>query len=88
MQRKKFIGALIAGAGIPFTGKAQTMVAEAAIFTPDDPENFAPIIPPYLKPGDTIGITCPAGFITAEDNRCWMTDRSKRSCVQGEGMVQ
>ncbi len=67
MQRKKFIGALIAGAGIPFTGKAQTMVAEAAIFTPDDPENFAPIIPPYLKPGDTIGITCPAGFITAED---------------------
>ena len=67
MQRKKFIGALIAGAGIPFTGKAQTMVAEGAIFTPDDPENFAPVIPPYLKPGDTIGITCPAGFITLED---------------------
>jgi len=24
-------------------------------------------IPPYLKKGDTIGITCPAGFITLED---------------------
>jgi muramoyltetrapeptide carboxypeptidase len=23
-------------------------------------------IPPYLKPGDTIGIVCPAGFMTAE----------------------
>lgn len=27
----------------------------------------APIIPRYLKVGDTIGITCPAGFITLED---------------------
>lgn len=25
------------------------------------------IIPPYLKPGDTIGITCPAGFFTLDD---------------------
>lgn len=25
------------------------------------------IIPPYLKKGDTIGICCPAGYITAED---------------------
>lgn len=24
-------------------------------------------IPPYLKPGDVIGITCPSGFITLED---------------------
>jgi muramoyltetrapeptide carboxypeptidase len=24
-------------------------------------------IPPYLKPGDTIGITCPSGYITIED---------------------
>ena len=24
-------------------------------------------IPPYLKPGDTIGITCPSGYITMED---------------------
>ena len=24
------------------------------------------IIPPYLKPGDTIGITCPAGYVSFE----------------------
>ncbi len=29
-------------------------------------ESRAHQIPPYLKPGDTIGITCPAGFITLE----------------------
>jgi muramoyltetrapeptide carboxypeptidase LdcA involved in peptidoglycan recycling len=23
-------------------------------------------IPPYLKPGDTIGIVCPAGYMTME----------------------
>src|SRR5690606_4757951 len=26
----------------------------------------ATIIPPYLKPGDTIGITCPSGYLPAE----------------------
>ncbi|MDQ6756776.1 MAG: LD-carboxypeptidase [Bacteroidota bacterium] len=31
-----------------------------------DPEHSKKI-PPYLKKGDTIGITCPAGFITLED---------------------
>lgn len=25
------------------------------------------VLPPYLKPGDTIGITCPSGYITTED---------------------
>ena len=24
------------------------------------------IVPPYLKKGDTIGITCPAGYMAAE----------------------
>src|SRR5665213_2112516 len=24
------------------------------------------IIPPYLKPGDTIGLVCPAGYMSAE----------------------
>lgn len=31
------------------------------------PSSHYPFIPPYLKPGDTIGITCPAGYITAEE---------------------
>lgn len=30
--------------------------------------NQAPtIIPPFLQPGDTVGITCPAGYFTSED---------------------
>ena len=32
----------------------------------NDPE-ASPIIPAYLKKGDTVGITCPAGYITLED---------------------
>ncbi|RFS24634.1 LD-carboxypeptidase [Chitinophaga silvatica] len=31
---------------------------------PDKPEHR---LPPYLQPGDTIGITCPAGYIKRED---------------------
>ncbi len=25
------------------------------------------VVPPYLRPGDTVGITCPAGYITEKD---------------------
>lgn len=31
------------------------------------PESKPTIIPPYLKPGDTIGITCPAGYFCLDD---------------------
>ncbi len=33
------------------------------------PEGVAdePVVPPYLVPGDSIGITCPAGFITEQE---------------------
>lgn len=30
-------------------------------------ENARPKLPPYLQEGDTIGITCPAGYITSEE---------------------
>ncbi len=33
----------------------------------EDPGEMGTRIPPYLQPGDTIGITCPAGFITLAD---------------------
>lgn len=57
MDRKTFLSAisvLIAGSAV------QGFAAES--------ENSAgkPIIPPYLKPGDTIGITSPAGYISLE----------------------
>src|SRR5579863_110050 len=59
MNRKKFISTVIvAGAAIPTIAKAQD--------TQDD-DTKPLIIPKYLKPGDIIGITCPAGFITESE---------------------
>jgi len=61
MNRKNFLGTTAAlAAGMAFTprqGMAGTVTDETLIYK----------VPPYLKPGDTIGITSPAGFITHED---------------------
>ncbi|HTQ64634.1 MAG TPA: LD-carboxypeptidase [Puia sp.] len=55
MNRKKFLSSVLAtGAVLPFSG-----------FLNDDNKN--PHLPPYLKNGDVIGITCPAGNITLEE---------------------
>ncbi|HTM93412.1 MAG TPA: LD-carboxypeptidase [Flavisolibacter sp.] len=59
MNRKSFVGtvaALVGGVSIPFKQS----------FAETDPE---PLYrkPPYLKNGDIIGITSPAGFITQEE---------------------
>lgn len=58
MNRKHFLSSVLAAGalvpaipGIAFSGEA----------------GKKPVIPPYLKPGDTIGITCPAGFILPKD---------------------
>ncbi|MDF2187655.1 LD-carboxypeptidase [Paraflavitalea sp. CAU 1676] len=60
MNRKRFLSSMLAGGtllpGIP---------AAASYSYPDYTKK--PIIPPYLKPGDTIGITCPAGYITLKE---------------------
>ena len=54
-------------------GAAGSLIPAAALASPV-PVNPAAakgavplIIPPYLRPGDTIGITCPAGNITAKE---------------------
>lgn len=53
MDRKRFISSIVtAGASVP--ALAKTMDYEDAAF----------LIPPQLKPGDVIGITSPAGYIT------------------------
>lgn len=58
MNRKKFLSSLVvAGAAVP--GLAYTT-------PPERGHSPAPILPKYLRPGDTIGITCPAGYITEE----------------------
>lgn len=58
MNRKNFIATVLPL--VTATAAARTKTFE------DDPEAVIKI-PPYLKKGDVIGITCPAGFITLED---------------------
>jgi muramoyltetrapeptide carboxypeptidase len=61
MRRKDFLSSLV-----PLGATIGSMASGKMPFDdPDDPT----IIPPYLKPGDTIGITCPAGFIMEADIR-------------------
>lgn len=64
MKRKKFITS-VAGLGAAFLVNAQS--AATGPETLDEPETSPVRIPPYLKKGDTIGITCPAGYLTLED---------------------
>lgn len=58
MKRKHFLSSLLAaGAVLPALASGRDgRIADGE-----------PIIPPYLAPGDTIGITCPAGFITEKE---------------------
>jgi muramoyltetrapeptide carboxypeptidase len=68
MNRKNFLSSVLTlGAAGPVLAAAKTSqppyIAHSA--TPASP--FPLIIPPYLKAGDTIGITCPAGNITLKE---------------------
>jgi len=59
MKRKDFLSTMMPlTAGFTSMAQLKDMANEG-----DSPVQ----IPPYLKPGDTIGISCPAGFITHED---------------------
>ena len=61
MKRKQFLGACLA-MGIPMLSPATVLKKTSDPFVEQDLH-----IPPFLKPGDTIGITSPAGFINLED---------------------
>jgi muramoyltetrapeptide carboxypeptidase len=61
MNRKNFVrsaAAIVAGIGIP--------IKKLHSFSWHD-EDLAYKIPPYLKPGDLVGITSPAGYIKLEE---------------------
>jgi len=58
VDRKHFISSILT-AGAAVTASS----SYAAALTRADKQKK---VPPFLKPGDTIGITCPAGFITLE----------------------
>ncbi len=57
MNRKNFLSSIFPAAA--------TLNTMANVDLTEDPDT-SPVIPAYLKKGDTIGITCPAGFITLE----------------------
>ena len=59
MHRKAFLSFITGALSIPSLSFAKDYNKEPLAFT----------IPPYLKQGDIIGITCPAGFISHEDVR-------------------
>jgi muramoyltetrapeptide carboxypeptidase len=59
MNRKKFITS--GGSAL-----AASLLSTLPVRANDNDEENAVLIPPYLKKGDTIGITSPAGYITLE----------------------
>ena len=70
MQRKDFLKrGLAVSLGLPAVSVLSAVsVSAAAMEKPlADGEITAVKIPPYLHPGDTIGITSPAGYITREE---------------------
>ncbi len=59
MNRKYFLNSIFPlFAGISSAGENGIAALE---------NDFPPVVPPYLKRGDLVGITCPAGFITLEE---------------------
>ena len=64
MKRKQFLSSLMATAGVMALGFEDVSAHPAAR---EKRKHLALQVPPYLKKGDIIGITSPAGFITTED---------------------
>ena len=62
MKRKRFLGSLL-GSPLVLAATHKSDKEEGAAISPELPWR----IPPYLKSGDTIGITCPAGFMSMEE---------------------
>ena len=58
MKRKHFLSSFI-----PLAASLSAVARGKTSIGPESPV----AIPPYLKPGDTIGICCPAGFMKPED---------------------
>src|SRR6185436_3536859 len=59
MNRKHFLSSFLV-AGLPVPGWS-------AWANEGESDSPPPVLPKYLKPGDTIGITCPAGSITLQE---------------------
>ena len=67
MNRKNFLSSLIP-LTFSISAIAKEKVGNKNIVEKFDKE-ISGKIPPFLEPGDTIGITCPSGYLTLEDTR-------------------
>ena len=63
MKRKHFLSSLLGAPLIPAFSLRPLFGKKLA----SEPDENLFTIPPYLKTGDTVGITCPAGHISAEE---------------------
>jgi muramoyltetrapeptide carboxypeptidase len=59
MNRKHFMAMMAAAAAV--------VPSFGASVTEEEDDNNPVIVPPYLRPGDLVAITCPAGYITEKD---------------------
>lgn len=70
MNRKNFLTSVLGWLTVPaapvISSGANRLFRQRSLHTPDGSMTTL-LVPPYLKPGDTIGITCPAGDITPKD---------------------
>jgi muramoyltetrapeptide carboxypeptidase len=66
MNRKKFLSSVL-GAGVVSSVFAGGGPRDSALLSASEKSPSPLLIPPYLRPGDTIGITCPAGDITLKE---------------------
>lgn len=65
MNRKNFISSVVPlAASVSAVAKGRGDVNKSFAMFEEDKVNT---IPPYLKPGDVIGITCPSGYISFEE---------------------
>ncbi len=60
MNRKHFLSSILTAGAVTLSNKSWSSALSGS-------ELNSALIPPYLKPGDTIGITSPASFITSEE---------------------
>jgi muramoyltetrapeptide carboxypeptidase len=68
MNRKKFLSSVLAlGGAMPLLATADNATIDDPKLFPEPPGSPALIIPAYLRAGDIIGITCPAGSITLKE---------------------
>jgi muramoyltetrapeptide carboxypeptidase len=65
MNRKNFLSSLLGVACLPSAATLSAIPAARSTTPASVPQPL--LIPPYLKPGDTIGITCPAGDISQKE---------------------